>query len=37
MWKANIGGNRYEVIQERQSEMDMEVKRDCNEQSPLVD
>ncbi|CAF4829147.1 unnamed protein product [Rotaria sp. Silwood1] len=37
MWKTNLGGNRYEIIQEEQCEMEMKTKVDYNERSPLVD
>ncbi|CAF4829140.1 unnamed protein product, partial [Rotaria sp. Silwood1] len=36
MWKTNLGGNRFEIIQEEQRNMDMKVNVDFKEQSPLM-
>ncbi|CAF3716973.1 unnamed protein product [Rotaria sp. Silwood1] len=36
MWKTNLGGNRFEIIQEEQRNMDMKVNVDFKEQNPLM-
>ncbi|CAF5162910.1 unnamed protein product, partial [Rotaria sp. Silwood1] len=36
MWKTNLGGNRFEIIQKEQRNTDMKVNVDSKEQSPLM-